>query len=142
MCYIGKKKDYFDHAQSANYERHNSLLLVVSRKFFYHRLFISNYEQSSGSHYLKITVIIKFHIAAVTRESERESGMLSNLQQFGVDLMMLLLLNGLLRRSGHAPRGLTHCLLLTAGLVLVQDVVEMSRHVLIRYHLILKSIPH
>lgn len=106
--------------RKVNYERHNSLLLVVSRKLFNHRLFISNYEQSSVSHYLKLTVIIEFHIAAVTRESERESETLSNLQQFGVDLMMLLLLlNSLLRRSGHAPRGLTHCLLLAAGLVLI-----------------------
>lgn len=78
------------------------------------------------SHYLKITVIIEFHIAAVMRESERESEMLSNLQQFGVDLMMLLLLlllivllNGLLRRGDHTPRGLTDCLLLATDLVLV-----------------------
>lgn len=103
------------------------------------------------SHYLKITVIIEFHIAAVMHESERESGMLSNLQQFGVDLMMLLLLllivllNGLLWRSDHTPRGLmTHRFLLATDLVLVQDTVdtEMRRQILISYHFVLKSIPY
>lgn len=71
--------------------------------------------------------------------------MLSNLQQFGVNLMMLLLLLivllSLLRRR-DAPRGLTHRLLLAADLVLVQDAIEIRRHILIGYHLVLKSVSH
>lgn len=77
----------------------------------------------------------------------RESETLSNLKQFGVDLMMLLLLLllvlllycRLLHRN--MPRGLTNRLLL-AAVVLVQNAVEMRRHVLISDHLVLKGVPH
>lgn len=72
--------------------------------------------------------------------------MLSNLQQFGVDLVMLLLLllimlSGLLMR-GDVPRRLTHRVLFATDLVFVQNVIEMRRHVLISNYFVLQGVPH
>lgn len=57
-------------------------------------------------------------------------------------LLLIVLLNRLLLLRADAPRCLTDGLLLAADLVLAQDAVEMRRHVLISYHLVLKSVSH
>lgn len=56
-------------------------------------------------------------------------------------LLMIMLLHSLLVR-GDAPRGLAHRLLLAAELVLVENVIEMRRHVLIGNHLVLQGVSH
>jgi len=79
---------------------------------------------------------------------KRESGTLSNLKQFGVNLMLLLLLLLLLvlllnclLLHGDVPCGLTHRFLFTA-IIFVQNAVEMRRHILIGDHFVLKSVSH
>ena len=113
--------------------------------FFYHLChIISNVKQTTW-HFIKCFGNDSNNQVSPRPMRGRESKMLSNLKQFGVDLMMLLLLLLILLLNClllyDVPRGLTHCFLFTV-VVLIQNAVKMCRYILIGNHFILKSVSH